>query len=202
MASSHHLDPARGVLDSFGCDSSHAEASTSAGTRIGTLPQTGNAMEPFKEALACSLASLAIPPLLNWAEVTKSVQQTNVGSPLFASPKATITEIVKRGGGVGKGGVSRLALTGLDSSMAREVFYNASRWVLYSYVSKHIISEGDSDEFGKRFLAGFFCGVVGSLAANPFDLVRVRQQSMALDGMKAAPSVVREVRVWLTAGSA
>ena len=45
----------------------------------------------------------------------------------------------------------------------------------------------------RRFAAGFFSGVVGSLAANPFDLVRVRQQSMALDGMKGAPSVIREV---------
>ena len=28
----------------------------------------------------------------------------------------------------------------------------------------------------RRFAAGFLCGVVGSLAANPFDLIRVRQQ--------------------------
>lgn len=110
-------------------------------------------MEPFKEALACSMASLAIPPLLNWAEVTKSVQQVKVGDALYASPARTMNQIVKSGGGVGSGGLKRLALTGLDSSMAREVFYNASRWVLYGAISKHMLSsseDGSSEQFGTR----------------------------------------------------
>ncbi|GMH94191.1 hypothetical protein TrVE_jg1254 [Triparma verrucosa] len=139
-----------------------------------------------KEALACSLASMTIPPLVNWAEVIKSVQQTERSRKEFNTPLRTVTQIVNTGG------VGRLLLTGLDSSMAREIFYNASRWVLYENITKGLLADVPLNNV-EKFGVAFFCGCVGSISSNPFDLIRVRQQSTALSAMRTAPSVASEI---------
>ena len=126
-------------------------------------------LEAMREAAAIAIASMTFPPLLNWAENAKSVAQHHRKDPRFATIGSTIGEIVRQHG------YWRLVTTAINTSLAREVFYNTSRWMLYSHV-RHI-----DMSLSERFAAAFGSGIVGSFIANPFDLVRVRQQSQAMD---------------------
>jgi len=79
------------------------------------------------------------------------------------------------------GGLPRLLFTGLTTSLSREVFYNSSRWIIFSRLSSllSIPSLPKSIQPLTTFTVAFLSGCVGSILANPFDLIRVRQQSEA-----------------------
>lgn len=134
-----------------------------------------------REAMAIALASMTFPPFLNWAENAKSVAQRHHNDPRFASLQLTARAIVQ------KHGVSRLATTAMGTSITREICYNTSRWMLYSALRRKDMSTPE------RFATGFVSGLIGSFVANPFDLVRVRQQSRVMLSCPP-PTGVQEVR--------
>jgi hypothetical protein len=136
-----------------------------------------------REAGAIALASATFPPLLNWAENAKSVAQYHRRDPRFASLSLTAREIVR------KHGPWRLATTAIGTSLTREICYNTSRWMLYSQIRRKDSSTAE------RFAAGFAAGLLGSFVSNPFDLVRVRQQSRAMLETKPATGVQEARRV-------
>ena len=134
------------------------------------------ALHTMKEMAAFAVASTTFPPFLNWAENAKSVAQHHRGNPSFATIPLTMRQIVQRHG------LSRLLVTGMGTSVAREVCYNTSRWMLYTHFRKKDMS------FQQRFSAAFCSGLLGSFVANPFDLLRVRQQS-AVSRADASPAL-------------
>ena len=134
-----------------------------------------------REAMAIALASMTFPPFLNWAENAKSVAQLHHTDPRFASLQLTARAIVQ------KHGICRLATTAIGTSLAREICYNTSRWMLYSSLRRKDMSTPE------RFATGFVAGLMGSFVANPFDLVRVRQQSGAMLARRPRTGV-QEVR--------
>jgi len=139
-----------------------------------------------REATAIALASMTFPPFLNWAENAKSVAQRHHKDPRFASLQLTARAVVQTHG------LRRLATTAIGTSLTREICYNTSRWMLYSSLRRKNMSTPE------RFATGFLSGLIGSFVANPFDLVRVRQQSRAMlacrppSGMEEARKVIME----------
>lgn len=121
-----------------------------------------------KECAAFAVASVVFPPFLNWAENAKSVAQHHRNDQRFASIPGAIRQIVRARG------VVRLATAGMGTSVTREVVYNTSRWMLYAHFRR------DDWTFAQRSAGSFLSGVLGSLLANPLDLIRVRVQSASM----------------------
>lgn len=69
---------------------------------------------------------------------------------------------------------------GLLSLVLRELAYSTFRIGLYSPIKVGVLGETDpkTTPFWKRFLAGALAGGIGSMIAQPVDLVKTRAQGM------------------------
>jgi len=129
---------------------------------------------PVRESCAVASASLVYPPLLNWAEVGKTLVQVKKCDGVRADFFRSSANLVR------ERGWARLFLVGLDTSLVREVAYNTTRWALYG-AARERFGGRDQLGYGARFGLALSCGGLGSLLANPFDLIRVRQHAAAKD---------------------
>lgn len=90
-------------------------------------------------------------------------------------------------------GLQGLLLPGITATALRDVFYSGLRVGLYPIV-KDIISTGDEDVgLANKLLIGACGGALGSLVANPMDLVKIRmmadagivEKGIVMTGLKA-----------------
>lgn len=82
---------------------------------------------------------------------------------------------------------------GLTASVVREMSYSGIRMGLYE-PTKQVLGATDPKRtsLGLKIVAGATTGAVGSILANPCDLLKVRMQNVGMPGGRAAYSSVRE----------
>lgn len=76
-------------------------------------------------------------------------------------------------------GIGILLGRGIFSSAIREMSYSSVRMGLYD-VTKQLLNMGEGGDVGlmNKIIAGGISGAIGSYLANPFDLIRIRQQGV------------------------
>ena len=80
---------------------------------------------------------------------------------------------------------------GINAAWLRESSYTSLRLGLYEPCKQLIGADGADAPFLKKFAAGSLAGAIGSLAGNPFDVLKT--QMMATEG-KEAPSILKTGR--------
>lgn len=97
-------------------------------------------------------------------------------------------------GTVGKvvGDEGALALwKGVNAAWLREASYTSLRLGLYEPVKILFGATGSDAPFYKKFLAGSAAGALGSIAGNPFDVLKTK---MMTNASKEAPSITKTAK--------
>ena len=126
----------------------------------------GSPLDLLKQWAAAGVANAFTSALLNPFDVAKTRMQ------LVASRPSLITTLR---GMYSQGGVVRgLFLPGLSASMVREMLSSGPRAGFYVPVRTTLLSVGLGDETA-RISAALVTGTLGSVIANPVDVVKIRQ---------------------------
>lgn len=116
------------------------------------------------EFLAGGLSNAITSAFLNPLDVCKTRLQT-AASPL--SLRETLRSLYA------EGGLRYIFLPGLEASVMREMVYSGAKAGLYVPLRDYF-SAGHKDSAGAKVAAALGTGTLGSLAANPIDVVKVR----------------------------
>eukprot|EP01025_Chloroclados_australasicus_P031009 TRINITY_DN3127_c0_g3_i3.p1 TRINITY_DN3127_c0_g3~~TRINITY_DN3127_c0_g3_i3.p1 ORF type:complete len:608 (-),score=45.67 TRINITY_DN3127_c0_g3_i3:490-2055(-) len=84
-------------------------------------------------------------------------------------------------------------MKGQSAAVARAVLYGGLRLGLYTPLKQTMISEGKSSNFAVKLAAGTVSGAIAAGIANPFDLIKTRQQAqggVTVNPMKILKEVV------------
>jgi solute carrier family 25 protein 14/30 len=121
-------------------------------------------MDAARDMFAAGLANGFSSCVLNPSDVTKIRLQSPGGPALYPSFAHCVKQIVIHEG------ASALWRTGLTASMLREATYSSTRMGLYPHVKRQL---GTSDSnFAGKLAAGVVTGGLGSVLANPIDVVK------------------------------
>ena len=122
-------------------------------------------MDALTDMGCAGLANGFSSAVLNPSDVTKIRLQSPGGAALYSGLTDCVSKICA------EEGASALWLTGLTSTLMREALYSTTRMGLYAHV-KTLLGVQDSSLSGK-IVAGGVTGSLGSIIANPIDVVKV-----------------------------
>ena len=147
-------------------------------------------MPTFLREVAAGGGSTAIvSALLNPVDVIKTRRQ------LFAYRELTALEVAEQLAREGRGGIVALWAPGLSATIARELVYSGCTKGVYP-IARDMIAGGSEPTLPQRVGAASATGFIGSIGANAFDVVKIRQFDAPgrYDGglVSALQSVARE----------
>lgn len=146
-------------------------------------------MALYKEWLAGGVANAVTSALLNPLDIAKTLQQTST-NPLTLPQ--TLSSLYT------KGGLKGLFLPGMTASCIREMIYSGAKAGMYVPIRNFYqgaMEEGGSKSSSSssgvtKVLAALTTGTLGSLLANPIDVVKVR----LMRDPKMYPSTLRALQ--------
>jgi hypothetical protein len=123
-------------------------------------------MSLWKEWIAGGVANAATSALLNPLDVSKTRMQVAPG--LHAGLLSTLRLLYREGGLVG------VFSPGLAASVIREMIYSGAKAGLYVPLRAHYIGLFRGNDAAAKVAAALTTGTLGSLLANPIDVVKIR----------------------------
>jgi hypothetical protein len=142
-----------------------------------------------RQWLAAGVANAVTSGLLNPLDVAKTNMQSPVSGAPSHSMSATLCKLYLRGG-VFRG----LFLPGLSASMIREMLSSGPRAGFYVPLRDVLLDRAREHESLMKILAAQTCGIVGSLFANPIDVVKIRlmrDPTLYPSALAALPIILR-----------
>jgi hypothetical protein len=144
----------------------------------------------FLEFLAGGLSNALTSGVLNPLDVAKTRMQTQGRAPGAPAPSLLATLRAMRAAG----GVTGLFLPGLAASAIREMLYSGVKAGLYVPLRDLFVSAGGGSDAAAKIAAALSTGLLGSILANPIDVVKIRlmrDPSAYRSTLRAVPELAR-----------
>ena len=139
----------------------------------------------WKEWFAGGVANAVTSALLNPLDVSKTVMQTSTEASSFSS---TLKKLYA------SNGLRGVFLPGLTASVIREMVYSGAKAGMYVPVRNYFSNENGGVTVAAKVQAALLTGALGSLLANPIDVVKIRlmrDPGMYTSTLGALPSIYR-----------
>ena len=135
---------------------------------------SGAAASPYmvkllKNVFCAGLASVMTVTFVHPVDVVKTRVQVASNAGQDSSVMNTITSTVKKEG-------AGAFYKGIKPAWCREASYSALRLGLYDPI-KILVGATSNAGFLRKFIAGSLAGAIGSLAGNPFDVLKTRMMA-------------------------
>lgn len=122
----------------------------------------------FREVLAGGGSTAIVSAFLNPVDVIKTRRQ------LFAYRELSALEVARKLSQEGRGGIVALWAPGLSATVARELVYSGCTKGVYP-IARGFIAGDREPTLMQRVAAASATGFTGSIGANAFDVVKIRQ---------------------------
>eukprot|EP00900_Chrysochromulina_parva_P018996 jgi/Chrpa1/27098/Chrysochromulina_OHIO_Genome00011011-RA len=122
----------------------------------------------FREVLAGGGSTAIVSAFLNPVDVIKTRRQ------LFAYRELSALEVARKLSQEGRGGIVALWAPGLSATIARELVYSGCTKGVYP-IARGFIAGDREPTLLQRVAAASATGFTGSIGANAFDVVKIRQ---------------------------
>jgi hypothetical protein len=150
-------------------------------------------MALWKEWLAGGVANAATSALLNPLDVAKTIMQTR--APPLQQPQAPQPGLLATLSGLYRaGGLRGVYAPGLTASIVREMIYSGAKAGMYVPCRSLYLDCFGGQDAAAKVAAALTTGTLGSLAANPIDVVKIRlmrEPTLYPSTAAALPAILR-----------